>query len=86
MVRRTDVARTRVASLGRQLDDSISKRERTRQVGAGEIGGRFSEEAHTFFRTLARAKVRSIPEPLRSRARPLLDALVGFHAVLRRRW
>ena len=38
-------------------------------VLAGEIGGRFSEEAHSFLRTLARAKVRSIPEPLRSRAR-----------------
>ena len=37
-------------------------------VLAGEIGGRFSEE-HSFLRTLARAKVRSIPEPLRSRAR-----------------
>ena len=35
----------------------------------GEIGGRFSEEALSFLRTLARAKVRPIPTPLRSRAR-----------------
>ena len=38
-------------------------------VLAGEIGGRFSEETHTFIRLLARAKTRSIPEPLRTRAR-----------------
>ena len=38
-------------------------------VLAGEIGGRFSEETHTFVRLLARAKTRSIPEPLRTRAR-----------------
>ena len=36
---------------------------------AGEIGGRFSEETHTFVRLLARAKTRSIPEPLCTRAR-----------------
>ena len=38
-------------------------------VLAGEIGGRFSEETHTFVRLLARAKTRSISEPLRTRAR-----------------
>ena len=38
-------------------------------VLAGEMGGRFSEEAHSFLRTLARAKVRSILVPMRSRVR-----------------
>ena len=38
-------------------------------VLAGEIGGPFSEETQTFIRLLARAKTRSVPEPLRTRAR-----------------
>ena len=38
-------------------------------VLAGETGGRFSEETQTFIRLLARAKTRSVPEPLRTRAR-----------------
>ena len=33
------------------------------------VGGRFSEETHTFVRFLARVKTRSIPETLRTRAR-----------------
>ena len=48
----------------------VSDSQRTKLVVlAGEIGGRFSEETHTFVRLLARAKTRSISEPLRTRAR-----------------
>ena len=38
-------------------------------VLAGETGGLFSEQTQTFIRLLARAKTRSVPEPLRTRAR-----------------
>ena len=47
-------------------------------VLAGEIGGPFSEET---LRLLARAKTRSIPEPLRTRARQSWVLRWGFILV-----
>ena len=44
----------------------------------------FSEEALSFLRTLARAKVRPIPTPLRSRGTAFPGCTVGVHVGLRR--
>ena len=55
-VSRTDVARMRVASHWKAARHRKVRAQLV--VLAGEIGGRFSEEAHTFIRFFARAKVR----------------------------
>ena len=58
----------------RTYPELVGDRQRAKLVVlAGEIGGRFSEETHTFIRLLARAKTRSVPEPLRTRARQSSD-------------
>ena len=57
------------------------ERGRAKLVLAGEIGGRFFEEAHTFFRLLTRTKIRSVRTVARWRL-VVLDAQIGLPCLL----